>query len=364
MRPLLLWLALLAAVPAARADWRLALPGWQYAFPRDHRDHPDFKTEWWYFTGNLTAADGREFGFQLTFFRQGVRPPDQDLIPLSRFVTRDLKLAHFALTDLATGKFSYFQKISRGAYGEAGFDDGPRLAWNDDWSVEWLGEDAFRLRAKADGVALDLTARAAKPPVIHGTNGVSAKAAGEGRASHYYSFTRLATQGEIVLGGTRLPVTGQTWFDHEWATNQLAPGQVGWDWLSLQFDDGSELMLFQIRREAGGRDEHSSGTFIDAKGGVTPIADADFTLQPTGTWKSPHSGAEYPVAWNVTIPRLNFLAEVHAAQPDQELRLSPVSYWEGAVRATGTRAGKLLTGKGYLELTGYAGRVVGLQANP
>lgn len=353
-------LAFLAFAFAARAEWKVSLPGWQYRFPRDHGNHPGFKTEWWYFTGNLTAADGREYGYQLTFFRQGILSGAEDLIPMSRFVTRDVKLAHFTLTDLSAGKFSFFQKISRGAYGEAGFEDGSRLAWIDKWSCERVGENAFRLRASAAGVDLDLTARAAKPPVIHGANGVSQKAGGEGRASHYYSLTRLASEGTI----NGVPVTGESWFDHEWATNQLTAEQEGWDWLSLQFADGSELMLFQLRKKAGGRDEHSSGTFIDAKGVATPIANADFSLEPVETWKSPHSGVTYPVAWKIAIPRLDLECEVRAVLPDQELRLDPVSYWEGAVRATGMRSGKSLAGKGYLELTGYAGPVAGMHAIP
>lgn len=361
-RPALCGLLILLSVTGVQSAWRTALPGWDYVFPRDHGNHPEFKTEWWYFTGNLKAADGREFGYQLTFFRQGVMEGERDWIPLSRFVTRDVKFAHFALSDLSSGKFYFFQKLSRGAFGEAGFDDPPRLAWIDDWSCELTGEHAFRIRAKSEGVAIDLQLDTRKGPVFHGADGVSQKAEGAGRASHYYSLTRLASEGTVQVGGTAVSVTGLSWFDHEWATNQLEKNQVGWDWFSLQFEEGSELMLFQLRDREGGRDRFSSGTFVDAQGVVTPIAHADFTLEAGETWTSPETGGRYPVTWKIGIPKLDLQVAVRAGQKDQELRLQPVMYWEGAIRASGTRAGKPLAGSGYLEMTGYAGPIVGMQA--
>jgi len=355
-------LLLLALALSAQAEWRVAKPGWEYSFPRDHGSHPDFKTEWWYFTGNLTAKDGRAFGYQLTFFRQGIQSDEGDIIPLSRFVTRDVKFAHFAVSDLSTGKFHFFQKLSRGSYGEAGFGKGTQLAWIDDWSCELTGEHTFRLRAAKDDIALDLRLASVKPPVIHGTNGISQKAAGEGRASHYYSLTRLASDGILRIGNEEFAVNGQSWFDHEWSTNQLAENQVGWDWFSLHFDDGSELMLFQLRTKDGGRDSFSSGTFVDAGGTATPINHADFTLEPGKLWKSPETGGKYPVAWQITIPRLDLKIDVQAALDDQELRLKPIVYWEGAIRATGTAHGRDLKASGYLEMTGYLGPIVGMQS--
>jgi predicted secreted hydrolase len=378
---------------SAQAEWRVAEPGWQYEFPRDHGNHPGFKTEWWYFTGNLVSADGREFGYQLTFFRQGIAL-DADIIPLSRFVTRDIKFAHFTLTDLVSKKFHFFQKLSRGAYGEAGFADrvvepmgthtaqsedrdaeGQHpptsvpagspvvdLAWIDDWTCQLTGANAFHLRAAKDNVAIDLRLTSAKPPVIHGTDGISQKAEGEGRASHYYSLTRLASEGIVRVGDTEFPVTGQSWFDHEWATNQLAENQAGWDWFSLQFGDGSELMLFQLRDKTGARDPFSSGTFVDAAGKSTPIAAADFSLAPGERWKSTQTGGIYPIAWHLAIPKLRLSLDLRAALDDQELRLKPIVYWEGAIRAQGSRSGKPLTATGYLEMTGYAGPITGMQA--
>ncbi len=365
------WLILVLFTIAAQAEWQSAEPGWNYEFPRDHGNHPSFKTEWWYFTGNLTGSDGRKFGYQLTFFRQGMTPAP--LAATSRFVTRDIKMAHFALSDLTTDKFQFFQKLSRGAYGEAGFSDGDRLAWIDDWSCELVSRSdseaanaapIFHIRGDADDLALDLRLTAVKPPVIHGTNGVSVKAAGEGRASHYYSFTRLESEGTLRQGTEEISVSGLSWFDHEWATNQLAENQLGWDWFSIQFDDGCELMLFQLRTREGGRDAFSSGTFVDAAGRSQPISSADFTLKPVRFWQNPVRSARYPLEWRIGIPKLALDLRVHAAMDNQELRLKPIAYWEGAVLADGTRQGKPLQGSGYLEMTGYAGPISGMTSGP
>ena len=355
-------LALATAVVVTAAEepgWAPALPGWKYEFPRDHHAHPDFKTEWWYLTGNLEDADGNRFGFQLTFFRQGIRRADGGT---TRFAVDDIKLAHFAITDIGGRKFRFEQKVSRGAFGEAGFGDGDRIAWIEDWELLNTGPQAFVIRAEADDFALDLALVSRKPPVFHGENGVSQKSAGEGRASHYYSFTRLEAQGRITLGGRDIAVTGLAWFDQEWATNQLTEDQTGWDWLSLQFEDGTELMLFQIRLREGGRDPFCHGTFVEADGWAVPIKNDDFEFVPGRTWPSPESGAEYPVAWKVRIPRLDLELDVEAALDGQELVLQPISYWEGSVTATGTRGGSTVRGRGYLEMTGYSGGLVGLQA--
>lgn len=337
------------------------MAGWQYEFPRDHGNHPDFKTEWWYFTGNLESSDGRPFGYQLTFFRQGVIPPGEST-PDSEFVTRDVKFAHFAVSDISRKEFHHFQKLSRGAFGEAGFEESSRLAWIQNWECRITGENSFRLMAADGNIAIDLTLDSEKPPVIHGADGVSQKAEGTGRASHYYSLTRLATTGTLRIKDEQIAVKGLSWFDHEWATNQLAENQTGWDWLSLQLSDGSELMLFQIRTKDGGRDRFSSGTFIDRSGQSQRISDSDFVLEPTETWTSPDSKAKYPTAWRIRISKLALDLTVEAAFPGQELNSEPFAYWEGSVATSGTRESEKVTGRGYLEMTGYAGRIVGLQA--
>jgi predicted secreted hydrolase len=357
---LLLAASMMSVVAQEAADgWRTAEPGWTYAFPSDHGSHPPFKTEWWYFTGNLKSDDGHMFGFQLTFFRQGVIPPSQ-IIPKSDFLTRDVKFAHFALTDISGAKFRHAQRLSRGAFGEAGFDDPPRVAWIKDWTCSATGANSFTLRAADSDFAIDLALTPKKPPVIHGSDGISRKADGPGRASHYYSLTRLETNGTLRAGERTFRVHGLSWFDHEWATNQLAEHQTGWDWFSIQFDDGSELMLFQIRTGRNARDPNSGGTFIDPAGNTVPIADADFTLEPLKFWTSGSSKAKYPVTWRIRIPKLSVEVTAAAAIPNQELDTQPFTYWEGSILAQGKRGDQPLRGRGYLEMTGYAGRIVGL----
>ena len=356
---LLAGLSGLVSPKAAADEWALALPGWKYECPRDHHAHPEFKTEWWYFTGNLTGDDGRDYGYQLTFFRQGVQ---RKAGPGTRFAVGDIKLAHFAVTEISGGRFHYAQKVSRGAFGEAGFADGDRVAWIDDWELQVREGGGFVLQARDDAFALELTLIPRKPPISHGADGVSQKSAGEGRASHYYSFSRLETAGRLMIDGRSVAVNGWSWFDQEWATNQLTEDQTGWDWLSLQFEDGTELMLFQIRLKDGGRDPFSHGTWIDAKGASTAVKHEDFELLPGRTWRSEVTGGDYPVEWTVRIPKLDLEVTVKAALDEQELVLRPISYWEGSVRAVGTRGGQAVGARGYLEMTGYGGGLVGLQA--
>ncbi|MDX2080855.1 MAG: lipocalin-like domain-containing protein [Terrimicrobiaceae bacterium] len=338
----------------------MSLPGWTYEFPRDHGSHPDFKTEWWYFTGNLADADARDFGYQLTFFRQGVIPPG-GRVAEGEFGRRDVKFAHFAVSNLGGGKFHHFQRLVRGSFGEAGFDEGPRLAWIRDWECRLVGPHDFDLVAREGEVKVDLRLRSEKPPVFHGRDGVSQKGAGEGRASHYYSLTRLATTGTIEIGGRVHEVRGWSWFDHEWATNQLTADQKGWDWFSLQFEDGTDLMLFQIRTRSGGRDPFSSGTFVAKDGSSRKIDNDSFHLEPVRWWTSPKTGGRYPVGWTLRIPSLNLDVRIESRLDTQELAADPVIYWEGSVSAEGTRYGQPIWARGYLEMTGYAGEVQGMQ---
>lgn len=343
------------------AGWKIAEPGWRYEFPRDHRVHGEFKTEWWYFTGNLSDASGRRFGYQLTFFRQGIRPPELRAPELSRFVVGDLKFAHFTVTDVVGQEFRFEQKTSRGAFSEAGFDDGERLAWIDKWSLRMDAAGVFHLRADGEQAAIDLRLAPAKPPAIHGERGVSQKADTGDHASHYYSLTRLGTNGEMRLGKETFRVAGESWFDHEWATNQLAPGQIGWDWLSVHFEDGTELMLYQMRLESGATDPSSSGSLIAADGTTTNLRSAQFRIVPDEFWKSEKTGANYPIGWRVELPARGLQLTVSAVLKNQELALMPLAYWEGAVEVRGTREGAAINGRGYLELTGYAGPLRELQ---
>ena len=346
---------ILLALGSMGSGWKTAEPGWKYEFPRDHHAHRDFKTEWWYFTGNLFDDEGRRFGYELTFFRQGIRPPAERNKDASRFIVDDLKFAHFALTDVAKQRFRFEQKTSRGAFGEAGFDDGKRLAWIDNWTLSSNGNDAFELMATGPQGTIHLHLRATKAPVAHGENGLSVKAAASGHASHYYSIPRLETTGEFLVDGKSRPLRGESWFDHEWMTSQLAENQAGWDWVCLQWEDGTELMLYQMRLKSGGPDSSSSGTWIAPDGVATHLRSSDFRMTPTAFWKSKANGAQYPIAWRITLPGQRIEFAVRAALEDQELALGPITYWEGAIDASGTRDGKAIKGRGYLELTGYAG---------
>ncbi|GAB4183896.1 MAG: lipocalin-like domain-containing protein [Terrimicrobiaceae bacterium] len=348
----------------ANAGWQLALPGWTYRFPQDHGNHPGFKTEWWYFTGNLRSETGRSFGYQLTFFRQGIRPPGERSGTNSRLLANDIAFAHFAVSDIDENKFYFFQEITRGAFGEASFGLGNNEAIYriERWSCRRTGLHDFELRAEGPAVSIRLDLHSAKDPVFHGSEGISRKAEGEGRASHYYSLTRLITRGELTLPSGTHRVEGTSWFDHEWATNQLTENQTGWDWFSIHFNDGSELMIFQIRTRDGGRDAHSGGTWIAADGTTIPVSNEEFLLSPISHWKSPASGADYPVHWKLSIPKLALDLKIQAAMPEQELNFPPVIYWEGAIRALGSRADQPVSAAGYLEMTGYGSPIVGMQS--
>ncbi len=339
--------------------WREASAGYQFRFPRDHASHPEYRLEWWYYTGNLEADDGKRFGYQLTFFRIGVDPdPDNP----SRWAVRDLYLAHFAVTDISGGKFIFADRLNRAGVGWAGASTDTYRVWNEDWSARLVGDGMHLLHASHGGIILDLQLTGFKPPVIHGARGISQKGSQPGNASHYYSMTRMPTQGTLRLGGRDTRVRGLSWMDHEFGTSFLEPQQLGWDWFSIQLDDGTDLMLFQLRRTDGSRDVHSSGTLVDAAGRPVGIRTGDFDLQPGRRWRSSSSGATYPVHWRVTLPSCGIDLNVDAALDDQELRTTEsmgITYWEGAIEVTGVREGRPARGRGYLEMTGYAGLAMG-----
>ncbi len=346
--------ALLLCFQPAAEQYKSALPGYRYEFPRDHFSHPEFQTEWWYYTGNVTASDGHRFGFELTFFRQAIsRDPDSQ----SAWDIRDIYVAHLALSDLDSGSFYHTERTNRAGPGIAGIDQSTQRIWNGNWQVTWSGQDQT-LHAIDDRFSLTLQLHPEKPPVIHGENGVSQKSPGPGHASHYISFTRLRTSGTIVLNGKSYPVSGLAWMDHEFFTHQLEANQTGWDWFSLQLADNTELMLFQIRRIDGSIDPFSAGTFVDSQGKSQHLVHTDFLLTPLGdSWKSPATSATYPVRWKIVIPKLDIELDAATALKSQELsgqnKLIP-NYWEGAISVSGHKGNSSLKGAGYLEMTGYA----------
>jgi predicted secreted hydrolase len=350
-----IYFALATTVPAADFNvdgWQLAQPGYRLEFPRDHGPHFNYQTEWWYLTGNLRTTDGHEFGYELTFFRHGYRAPAQRLAVKSRFVMDDIKFAHFTITDVGQKKFYVSERVSRGAFGEAGFMSGSKLVWISDWHLDL--DSSFHVGANNGGQAIRLDLQPEKGPVLQGKDGFSQKAAEEGHASYYYSLTRLQTRGILRVGGNTYQVTGFSWFDREWATNQLTAEQVGWNWFALQFADGTDLMLYQIRRKDGTIDRYSVGKLVDPNGSEYDLGVDDFMLEPTAYWtRSDDRPARYPIGWRLRIPTLAIDVEITTPVPDQELNLA-VRYWEGAIRVNGTRKGTPIHGVGYMELTGYA----------
>lgn len=346
-----LWLA--ACLPAGIPDYRQALPGYRFEFPRDHFNHPAFRTEWWYYTGNLRTAGGHRYGFELVFFRQGQRRGPSENV--SAWRVDDLYLAHLALTDIDAGRFRYFQRLNRAGPGLAGISFDPEgignaRIWNGNWEARWdKGSDAQTLSALAEGVRFTLSLTPRTPPVINGENGVSQKAEGAGKASYYVSFPLLAVAGE--LNGAA--VTGTAWMDHEWFTHQLEASQQGWDWFSIQLGGQSpkELMLFQLRRTDGSIDPYSAGTYIAPDGHATHLKRPDFQLEPVEFWTSPATHIRYPIGWRIGVPSLGLSLVCRAALPNQELAPAAgggPTYWEGAVTYSGSASGA-----GYLEMTGY-----------
>ena len=360
------------ACTAAGADlYRLAEPGYHFQFPRDHFNHPDFQTEWWYYTGNVHTSEGRRFGFELTFFRQGVHR-DTGRVDMNVWDVSDVWMAHLALSDIDGGRFFHNERLNRSGAGNAGADLESARVWNGNWSAHWQlaatapGSVAAQQLTGVDGrFSVNLSVKSEKPPMIHGVNGISQKAEGSGHASHYVSFTRLITNGTITIEGKQYIVEGLSWMDHEFFTQQLDANQTGWDWLSLQFDDGSELMLFRLRRSDGSIDPYSAGTYVDPQGRAMHLASSDFSLTPAASgriWTSPDTKARYPIEWTIHVPSLSLEGILTTRLPQQEMTgkssIAP-AYWEGAVEMNGGKNTKSrsLKAAGYLEMTGYAGAV-------
>jgi len=337
--------------------YQLALPGRKLSFPANHYSHPDFKTEWWYYTGHLTTERGKRYGYQVTFFRFGVRDRQTELKEKPLFT--ELYMAHFALSDIAAKKFIYRERINRGYGDRAGAATDRYLVWNEDWKVE--GEDKNHKISVSDrGTTLQLTLKSLKPPVLHGQSGLSQKGEGEGRASYYYSLTRMQSDGDLTIGGKTEKVRGLSWMDHEFGSNQLGQDQVGWDWFSIQLDNQTELMLYLMRRKDGSIDPYSSGTLVSADGTTKHLKLNDYRVEVLDRWKSAKSGANYPMKWKVAIPAEGIELQIDPEFSDQELitnRSTRVTYWEGAVSLTGTFKSKPIVGQGYVEMTGYAGKL-------
>lgn len=335
-----------------------ASPTRKLIFPDDHGPHPDFQTEWWYYTGNLESTGGVRFGYQLTFFRRAIIPAAERGDRLSNWTSDQVYMAHFTLTDASSERFRYFERFSRNGAGLAGAQSTPFSVWLLDWQVNEIEPGVYELKAFEEDIGIELTLTDLKGPILQGDQGYSQKGPQPGNASHYYSLTRLSSEGSLLVDGRSYQVSGMSWMDHEFSTSALSDGQIGWDWFSFQLDDQSELMLFQIRREDGSIDSFSSGTLISADRSTRTLDLDDFQITVQDTWQSPDTGAEYPARWMISIPSEGLTLEITPLLQDQELQVS-YAYWEGAVRIQGRIGDKPVKGRGYVELTGYAGSMAG-----
>ena len=346
---------------AGKAPFPRAIEPRAFSFPADHGAHPEFRNEWWYVTGNLESTDGRRFGYELTIFRFALAPRAAD--NASAWRSNQVYVAHLAVTDPAADRFLTDEKLSRGAVGLAGATAAPFAVWIDDWRIaERIAKrnaggkngarEAWSLRAASDDFSLALALDALKPPVLNGDAGLSQKSDDPGKASYYYSLTRIATRGQIRIGEEVFDVEGSSWLDREWSSSALDADQVGWDWFALQLDDGTELMFYSIRRQDGSRDHNSAGTLTARDGSTVKLGAAAIRLTVLDTWDSP-AGGTYPSRWRLAVPAHELALDIEPIMANQEL-FTTVRYWEGAVDVSGTRGQERLSGRGYVELTGYA----------
>ncbi len=366
------------AGPARPPSFAQALAPQPLEFPRDQGPHPDFRQEWWYLTGNLDSAAGERFGFELTIFRFALAPAAPPLpsaasgpsVKPSGWRTRQIYLGHFAITDVARHRFRFAVKLSRGALGLAGAQARPFRVWVGNWRIARSSGPAaaaagstaakdpvWRLQADERGYVLSLTARPLMPPVPNGEKGLSRKSGEPGDATYYYSIPRVAVQGTIVRDGRPLKVHGLAWLDREWGSGGLGPQEVGWKWFGLQLEDGSCLMFYALRDRNGAEDPYSAGTWVDRHGRAHPLARSDVRIDTLAHWTD-RRGTRYPSRWRLRVPALGLDLTVRPVLADQELMTSP-RYWEGAVNVAGTRAGRPVGGRGYVELVGYAGATAG-----
>lgn len=345
----------------ATQNWKMVDSSYKWDFPEEHWARRDYKTEWWYLTGHLESEGERKrrFGYQFTFFRIGVVPGQ---VPLnSEWASGTLIMGHAAISDLDEKNHRFSETLFRENSFLGGFSAFPEpvIAWslappgtNGEWSLKWNGE-SFDLTAidERQGFSMELTTRPTKPLVLQGPGGLSPKSRERDSASFYYSFTRLATSGAVVLDGKSYSVVGESWMDKEFSSNILSDDQIGWDWISLQLRDGRDLMLFRLRNRRGEPD-FSWATLVSAEGKPSYFQDQDWSLNAVDWWESP-SGATYPSSWTLEMPDMAPI-RLFSAFPDQENRsqlIPGLNYWEGVVLATSSDGENF--GKGYAELTGY-----------
>lgn len=327
----------------------------EFKFPEDHGPHPGFRTEWWYFTGNLTSTDNKKFGYQFTIFRTSLSSNNNSGI--SEWSSNQIYMAHFTVTDISNDKFYFDERFSRDGNELAGAKTIPFKVWLEDWQIiESESRTVFdlpviKVKAKTDKAEINLILESAKPVVLQGEEGLSRKGSQPGNASYYYSYTNLKTNGKIIIEGKEFTVSGNSWMDREWSTSALSEDQKGWDWFALQLDDSTEIMYYQMRKKDGSPDIYSKGVIVNKKGETEQIKKEDVDLVINDNWTSA-SGESYPAGWNLKIPSKNIDLIITPAVSDQLLNVS-IKYWEGSVKIEGTKNNSKLTGRGYAELTGY-----------
>ncbi len=327
----------------------------KFIFSDDHGPHSDFRTEWWYFTGNLTSDDNRKFGYQFTIFRTALTRDKQERN--SEWNSNQIYMAHFAVTDIDGNKFYFDERFSREGNNLAGAQSSPLKVWLEDWQIiQTNNKTSFDLpeisiNAKSEKFEINFILEAVKPFVLQGDEGLSQKGKQPGNASYYYSYTRLKTKGKIILDGEVFSVSGFSWMDREWSTSALSEDQAGWDWFALQLDDNTEVMYYQMRKNDGSPDVFSKGVYVNKDGSSQLIKRDDVTLNVNNFWVSP-AGEKYPSGWRFQIPEKEIDIIITPSIKNQLMDVA-VRYWEGSVKIEGTKSGSKITGRGYVELTGY-----------
>ena len=387
---ILLALCCFASLFGVEEAFKQAIEPLAFTFPGDHASHAGYQTEWWYVTGNVNDENGREFGFQFTIFRRAMAAEDAaQRGRTSAWAVNDFYLLHLAISDITGQVHADYESLQRGALGIAGATDvstrvKQRRTWNplaqqssvypkdakDSYSYPrvWTKEASFerdfngwKMKASSPRIGMDLVLKETPPfnhrVAMHGKfreEGLSRKGPKPGQASYYYSVPGLETSGSLTLDDKKYSITsGLSWMDHEFGSNQLSYEQAGWEWFSIQLDDGWQYMLYILRNKDGSIEPSSGGTWIDSNGFYHPIALSEFKATPGRVWKSPRSGADYPVEWTLSLPHVEL--KIKPALDDQEFHSEQgvkMNYYEGSIRVEGTHGGKPVHGTGYLEITG------------
>lgn len=335
---------------AAAEEFREVTPDQSLNFPSAFYFRPDYRLQWWYFTGHLFDRDGHEFGYELTFFIAGVQRRDFK----SSFGVRDIYVSHFAITDVSGKKYFYSDRSDSGAFGFAGADPRRLRVWVRRNRMEGTPEK-IRLHASGEGRELDLVLSPVKPLVLHGEKGYSRKAEDSPRsASWYFSYTHMATEGTLKTGDAVRHVSGKSWFDREISSGRMGQGQKGWDWFGIQLDDGREIMLYTMRKTDGTIDRYSSGTLVSRDGSSRHLSSGDFSITVLRHYSSGQTGARYPALWEIRVPSEGLSLRVSPLVGEQEFVATHTTgnhYWEGACEVA--NADGSAAGRAYAELTGY-----------